>query len=175
MLDPDDDALPRARRRPGDAPQADQPREARRCDRAHGGRAVAGISVLPGATASWGWCPHNRATAQRSQGRPERTVSLRLREEVQAVLRRGDCELSALWLHLCLESPEPRRAIICVSFPPFRQMTLAGRSPAAKLPFPLRFHEGIRARPNPPPSPIHRKLLQSPCLRQPPRESALPC
>jgi hypothetical protein len=36
--------------------------------------------------------------SQCSQGRAERSVSVRLREEVQTLLRWGDCELSALWL-----------------------------------------------------------------------------
>ena len=46
MPDPDDDALPRARRRPGHAPPADQPREARRSHRAHGGWARGSLSVF---------------------------------------------------------------------------------------------------------------------------------
>ncbi len=39
---------PRARRRPGDASQADHPREARGHHRAHGGGAGGGVSVFPG-------------------------------------------------------------------------------------------------------------------------------
>jgi hypothetical protein len=38
-------------------PQADQPREARRSHRAHGGWAVGSVSVLQGATAGQPKCP----------------------------------------------------------------------------------------------------------------------
>ena len=47
-------------------------------------------------------------------------MSLRLREEVQAGLRRGDGELNLLWLPSCLKSVEPsalrrsRDAVFCV-------------------------------------------------------------
>ena len=95
MPDPDDDALPRVRRRPGHAPQADQPREARRSHRAHGGWARGGLSVFQGVSAR----PYRlhfqaRASAQCSQGWAERPVPVRLREEVQALLRRGDHKLT---------------------------------------------------------------------------------
>jgi uncharacterized protein len=68
--DPNDDALPRGRRRPSDAPQADQPREARRSHRAHGGWARRSLSVFQGTSPRP--CRHHfftRASAPRSQGR----------------------------------------------------------------------------------------------------------
>src|ERR1035437_1079154 len=109
MPDPDDDALPRARPRPGDASQADQHGEARRSHRAHGGWAVGGVSVFPGASASL--CRHDlhaRATAQCSQGRAERSVHLRLREEIQEMLRWGDCELNPAAQYLRRGISQPR-------------------------------------------------------------------
>src|ERR1019366_2188414 len=62
--------------------------------RVHGGWIVGCVSLFPGASAGQARYPHERATAQCSQGRAERPVSVRLREEVQEVLRRGDRELN---------------------------------------------------------------------------------
>jgi hypothetical protein len=104
MPDPDDDALPRARRRPGDAPRTDQPREARRSHRAHGGWAVRGVSLLQGAPTGQSRCPHEGATAQCSQGRAERSVPVRLGEEVQAVLRRATVAVTSKKSHTKLGS-----------------------------------------------------------------------
>src|ERR1035437_7975764 len=112
MPDSDDDALPRARRRPGDAPQADQPGETRRSHRAHGGWAVTGVSVLQGTAASLRRSQlHTRAEAQCFQGRTERPVPVRFREEIQEMLRRGDGELTRTPNSSNGSSP-PRSAII---------------------------------------------------------------
>jgi uncharacterized protein len=78
-------------------PEPISPGKARRSHRAHGGWAVAGISVLQEATACRDGCPHVRASAQHSEGREERSVPVRLGEEVQEMLRRGDCELMKTW------------------------------------------------------------------------------
>jgi hypothetical protein len=64
--------------------------------RVHGGWIVGCVSLFPGASAGQARYPHERATAQCSQGRAERPVSVRLREEVQEVLRRGDRELTCI-------------------------------------------------------------------------------
>ena len=60
----------------------------------HGGWTFESVSVFQGAAAGQSQCPHERSTSQSSQGRAERAVPVRLREEVQAVLRRGDRELN---------------------------------------------------------------------------------
>jgi uncharacterized protein len=60
----------------------DEDPEMRRSHRAHGGWAVGSVSLFQGASASRSECPHVRATAQRSQGQAERSVSVRFGEEV---------------------------------------------------------------------------------------------
>jgi hypothetical protein len=92
------------RRRPGDAPRADQPEEPRRSHRAHGGWAVGGVSLFPVATASRGECSHFGTSPERSQGRSQRPVSVRLGEKIQEMLRRGDGErtlVARLLLRIC--------------------------------------------------------------------------
>jgi hypothetical protein len=82
MPDSHDDAVPRARRRPGDAPEADQPREARRSHHAHGGWAVGGRIGISGSNSKlrrvpalrnharalprWGGTPRVRAARGRN-------------------------------------------------------------------------------------------------------------
>ena len=76
-------------------PQADEPGEAGESHRAHGGWAVAGVSVFQRTAAGRGGCPHFGTSPEQSQDRAERPVSLRLREEIQEVLLWGDGELTS--------------------------------------------------------------------------------
>jgi hypothetical protein len=58
-------------------------------------RGSSSIAHLPAHVQKVAWdCLHTKATAQFFQGRAQRFASPRLREEIQAVLRRGEGELS---------------------------------------------------------------------------------
>src|SRR5208282_2098543 len=97
MHGPGAHALPRTRRGSSHAPQADRLRETRKGHRAHGGRPGRGAPVFPAARATWRGHPCNGAPEHQGQDWAERPVSVRLRKEVQGLLRRADDKLNPKW------------------------------------------------------------------------------
>ena len=101
-------------------PEANQPGAAGKHQGSHGGRAFEGVSVFQRTAPCQSRCSRGRSTSQGSQGRAERAVPVRFRQEVQAVLWRGDGELNG-----CGSAYDGRRPHL----PPNRQGFFLGDFP----------------------------------------------
>lgn len=99
MHDSDADALPRARPRPGDAPKTDWRGAMRKRHRAHGGWPIGGIPLLPAARAARLGHPRTADPEDQEQDWAQRPVPVRLRKEIQALLRGADDKLNSGWFH----------------------------------------------------------------------------